>query len=80
MSKILFVMKYPLEEAYSVKGKFDGQMKAARSLGYDVYYIAYDHKATYLIHGEEKTCIKKIALILYMKNDMTSRNIKNWLA
>lgn len=61
MSKILFVMKYPLEEAYSVKGKFDGQMKAARSLGYDVYYIAYDHKATYLIHGEEKTCIKKIA-------------------
>lgn len=60
MAKVLFIMKYPLEDAYSVKNKFDGQMRAARMLGHDVYFVAYDHKHTYLIHGEEKKILKNI--------------------
>jgi glycosyltransferase involved in cell wall biosynthesis len=60
MSKILFIMKYPLADFYSVKGKFNGQMKAAQSLGHDVYYIAYDHQAVYCMHGKGKKPIKTI--------------------
>lgn len=60
MSKVLFVMKYPLEEDYSVKGKFNGQMNAARELGHDVYFMAYDHNGVYLIHGNEQKMIKRI--------------------
>lgn len=60
MAKILFVMKYPLEDAYSVKDKFNGQMRAVENLGHEVYFVAYDWAYTYLIHRGEKTVIKKI--------------------
>lgn len=60
MAKILFVMKYPLEDAYSVKNKLNGQMKAVEDMGHEVWYVAYDRKYTYLIHNGEKTVIKKI--------------------
>ena len=60
MSKILFIMKYPLEDAYSVKNKFNGQMQAVEALGHEAYFVAYDHQYTYLIRGEQKTVIKKI--------------------
>ena len=62
MAKVLFVMKYPLEDIYAVKNKFDGEMNACLKLGHDVSYIAYDHKYTYLIHDGKKTKIKKIHL------------------
>ncbi len=60
MAKVLFVMKYPLEDAYSVKNKFNGQMKAVEDMGHEVWYVAYDRKHTYLIHKGEKTIIKNI--------------------
>lgn len=60
MAKVLFIMKYPLVDAYSLKNKFNGQMRAAQALGHEVYFVGYDHKHTYLIHGDEKTVIKKI--------------------
>lgn len=60
MAKVLFIMKYPLEDVYSVKNKFNGQMTAVDSMGHDAYYIAYDKRHTYLIHRGEKTVIKNI--------------------
>ena len=58
--KILFLMKYPLDDIYSIKIKFNGQMNAVKRLGYEVYYIAYDKNYTYLINGERREIIKKI--------------------
>lgn len=60
MAKVLFVMKYPLVDAYSLKNKFDGQMRGAEALGHEVYYMGYDRKCTYLIHRQQKKVIKKI--------------------
>lgn len=59
MKKILFIMKYPLTESYSILQKFDGQMQAVRNLGYDVFYISFDKDYLYLNHGNEKKPIKR---------------------
>ena len=48
-------MRYPLEDAYNLKQKFDGQLKSAVNLGYNVYYLAYDHKNVYLINVNSQT-------------------------
>lgn len=53
MKKILFIMRYPLEDKYNLKPKLDGQLKAAVNLGYEVHYIAYDHKYTYLVKAND---------------------------
>lgn len=58
MKKILFIMRYPLEDKYNLKQKFDGELKAAVNLGYEVHHIAYDHKYTYLVKVNDNT--KKI--------------------
>lgn len=60
MAKVLFVVKYPIEDAYSVKNKFNGQVQAVEALGHEAYFVAYDHQYTYLIHRGQKTVIKKI--------------------
>lgn len=60
MAKVLFIMKYPLVDAYSLKNKFNGQIRAAEALGHDAYFVGYDRKYTYLIHKGEKTKIKRI--------------------
>lgn len=60
--KILYIAKYPLEDEYVLKIKFDGEMNAFRNLGHDVFFIAYDHKYTYLFHNGDKQIIKKIRL------------------
>ncbi len=57
MKSILFLMRYPLEEKYNLKQKFDGQMQSVVSLGYTVYHFAYDKKCIYLVNvntGEKK--------------------------
>ena len=48
MNKVLFLMRYPIDDAYNLKLKFNGQMKACVNLGYDVYYIGYNAKHFYL--------------------------------
>ncbi len=58
MKKILFIMRYPLEDKYNLKQKFDGQLKAAVNLGYEVHHIAYDRNYTYLVNINSGT--KKI--------------------
>lgn len=52
--KLLYVMRYDLEEHFNLKTKFDGQLAAFRNLGYDVYYIAYDREYFYLVKNEKK--------------------------
>ena len=55
MKNLLFLMRYPLEEAYNLKQKFDGQLQSAVNLGYNVFHIAYDKKNVYLINVNNKT-------------------------
>ena len=55
MKNILFLMRYPLEDAYNLKQKFDGQMQSAVNLGYNVYHLAYDKKNIYLINVNKKS-------------------------
>ena len=61
MEKVLFVTKYPFHVEYSIKKKFDNQIKAAKNLGYDVYYTAFDKDFFYLVHNEDRHIVKKIA-------------------
>ncbi|MEG2719434.1 MAG: glycosyltransferase [Clostridia bacterium] len=49
MPAILFVMKYPLHRDENLKRKFDGQMSAARRLGYETYCIGYDKRGMTLL-------------------------------
>ncbi len=58
MGKVLYVMKYPLEEPYSIMQKLDGQMKAVSSLGHEVYYISFDREHLYLNHGDSREIIQ----------------------
>ncbi len=53
--KILYITRYSIDEAFNLKKKFDGQLAAFQSLGYDVYYIGYDRNHLYLIHDDDKT-------------------------
>ncbi|MBE6679623.1 MAG: glycosyltransferase [Ruminococcaceae bacterium] len=55
MKSVLFLMRYPLEEAYNLKQKFDGQMQAVVNLGYRVFHFAYDQKNIYLVNVNEGT-------------------------
>ncbi|MEO2239487.1 glycosyltransferase [Dorea sp. YH-dor226] len=57
--KLLYVMRYDLEENFNLKMKFDGQISSFQNLGYDAYYIAYDRKYFYLIKKDKKKVIGK---------------------
>ncbi len=59
MQKVLFLVKYPLNMPYNVKGKVNGQMEAVRKLGFDVYHLAFDERGYYLVHGDEKRLLMK---------------------
>ncbi len=49
MPTILFVMKYPLHRRENLQAKFDGQLAAARTLGWDAYCIGWDNTGMALI-------------------------------
>lgn len=53
MPSILFVMKYPLHRNENLKIKFDGQMEAARTLGWNAYCIGWEPQGMVLV-GEGK--------------------------
>lgn len=55
--KILYIVRYPSYEDFNLRGKFDGQLAAFGNLGLDVYYLVFDRKYFYLVHGSEKTKI-----------------------
>lgn len=54
-------MRYPLNDVYNLKQKFDGQMQSAVNLGYNVYHFAYDKKNVYLVNINENTKKKIIS-------------------
>lgn len=49
MPTILFLMKYPTHRRENLKNKFDGQMAAARALGYEAYCIGWNERGMELI-------------------------------
>lgn len=55
--KILYIVRYPIYEDFNLRGKFDGQLAAFRNLDMDVYYLVFDRKYFYLVHGDERTKI-----------------------
>lgn len=59
MKKVLFVMKYPIDEQYSILQKLNGEMEAVFKLGYDVYYISFDKQYVYLNHGTDRRVLQK---------------------
>ncbi len=52
MPAILFVMKYPLHCRDNLQAKFDGQLAAARALGWDAYHIGWDYTGLWLVGAE----------------------------
>ncbi len=62
MPTILFLMKYPLLRQESLKAKFDGQMAAARALGWNAYCIGWDERGMTLIGGEKPVFLRRCAL------------------
>ena len=49
MPTILFLMKYPLHRRDNLQSKFDGQMTAARALGWKAYCVGWDKRGMTLI-------------------------------
>lgn len=62
MPSILFVMKYPLHRQENLKRKFDGQMEAARALGWNATCIGWDERGMYLLSDGERKLLRKNAL------------------
>lgn len=52
---LLFLTRYRLDEPFSLRFKFDSQLKAFNRMGLDCSMIGYDKSGFYLIHGEERT-------------------------
>jgi glycosyltransferase involved in cell wall biosynthesis len=49
MPTVLFVMKYPLHRRENLQAKFDGQLAAARALGWDAYCLGWDERGMALV-------------------------------
>ncbi len=62
MPTILFLMKYPIHRNDNLKGKFDGQMAAARALDWQAYCIGWDEKGMSLIGDGVNERLKTNAL------------------
>jgi hypothetical protein len=52
--RILFVTRYDLIYPFNLKQKFDNQMNAFKSMGYDISFIGYDLKNIYLCQQYKK--------------------------
>ncbi|MDD3333928.1 MAG: glycosyltransferase [Eubacteriales bacterium] len=59
MAKLLFVMRYPLDFHDNLKGKFDGQMAAARALGHEAFYLGWNRQGIWLCGQGEPTLLKR---------------------
>ena len=57
--KLLYIMKYSIDEDFNLKMKFDGQLAAFENMGFQVFYIGYDRENFYLIHKDKKKVIGK---------------------
>ncbi len=52
MPSVLFVEKYPLRRMDNLRTKFDGQMQAARRLGFEVDFLGWDESGVQLVQDE----------------------------
>ena len=59
MPTILFVMKYPLHRRDNLQKKFDGQIAAARALGWDAYCIGWDEQGMVLVGRDKRIPLKR---------------------
>ena len=57
MPSILFVCKYPLHRMDNLRPKFDGQLAAARNLGYEVAHLGWDTEGVWLVGNEQRECL-----------------------
>lgn len=57
--KILYIVRYRLDESFNLKAKFDGQIAAFSKLGLDVSYIAFDSTYFYLVNNGRKEIVGK---------------------
>lgn len=57
--KVLFIMKYPLVDQYSIMQKLNGQINAVRNLGHEPFFISFDREYVYLDDGENRKRIQK---------------------
>ncbi|MBE6949651.1 MAG: glycosyltransferase family 4 protein [Ruminococcaceae bacterium] len=57
--KLLYIMRYRLDESFNLKAKFDGQLNAFKNLGFDVSCIAFDSTSFYVISGDKKEVVGK---------------------
>ena len=62
MPTILFVMKYPLHRRDNLQSKFDGQLAAARALGWDAYHIGWDESGLWLVGAQGRTLLRHAPL------------------
>ncbi len=62
MPTVLFLMKYPLHKQENLKAKFDGQLAAARALGWKAYCIGWDGQGMSLLGENESIPLKRNAL------------------
>ncbi|NLI20723.1 MAG: glycosyltransferase family 4 protein [Clostridiales bacterium] len=59
MPTILFLMKYPLHRRENLQRKFDGQMAAARALGWDACCIGWDGRGMSLLCDGKRTFLRR---------------------
>lgn len=57
--KILYIVRYPVEEDFNLRGKFDGQLASFWKIGLDVYHLVFDKVFFYLVHDEQKMRVCK---------------------
>jgi glycosyltransferase involved in cell wall biosynthesis len=62
MPAILFVMKYPLHRRDNLQTKFDGQLAAARALGWDACHIGWDETGLWLVSAQGRTLLTRAPL------------------
>ena len=59
MPTVLFLMKYPLHRRENLQRKFDGQLAAARALGWDAYCIGWDGRGMSLLGDGTRTFLRR---------------------
>ena len=62
MPTILFVMKYPLHRRDNLQAKFDGQLAAARALGWQACHIGWDETGMWLVDADARVLLRRCPL------------------
>ncbi len=66
MEKVLFIMRYPLDEIHHLQNKFNGEMQAMVNLGYEVFHLGYSSEGVFLVNVNTKER-KRVCSVLFRK-------------